>query len=330
MPVINSHNSWNRLEEVWLGDVYPESWYDDLDPEVRDTFQYITRVTKEDLSVIQQTLEGLGVKVQRPQYQNKHDYIENGYLTKPDICPRDRFVTIGNTLLVPAYPQPYAWTHVLDEYKKDSQSVVDPAIGYNMWHVTGANTVRAGKDLYIDANGHQIDFCGRFRDYRIHILNNGGHLDGCFAILRPGLILANHYYSDYEKTFPGWEIIYLDRPEFWHHRKLQDFPIQNGKWWLPGGVSATTSFNEHLIQHAQDWVGCYTETFFELNCLVIDENNVVMMGYNEALEKTLGERGIKIHWVPFRMRSFWDGAMHCLTVDIRRQSSLEDFFPERS
>ena len=88
-------------------------------------------------------------------------------------------------------------------------------------------------------------------------------------------------------------------------------------------------FNDHIVQHAQDWVGNYTETYFELNCLSINESNVIMLAENEKLAEDLARRGITVHWVPFRTRSFWDGAMHCLTVDIRRRSSAEDFFPAR-
>jgi hypothetical protein len=47
------------------------------------------------------------------------------------------------------------------------------------------------------------------------------------------------------------------------------------------------------------------------------------------LARSLEQHGITVHWVPFRTRSFWVGAMHCLTVDIRRDSSLVDYFPER-
>jgi hypothetical protein len=32
LPTINNHNSWDTLEEVWLGDVYPAEWYDHLEP----------------------------------------------------------------------------------------------------------------------------------------------------------------------------------------------------------------------------------------------------------------------------------------------------------
>jgi N-dimethylarginine dimethylaminohydrolase len=104
--------------------------------------------------------------------------------------------------------------------------------------------------------------------------------------------------------------------------------VYNGKFY-DTTVGTNQSFNEHVIQHALDWVGDYRETYFELNCLVINERNVVMLSKNEPLAEELSRRNITVHWVPFRARSFWDGAMHCLTVDIRRQSTIEDFFPER-
>ena len=94
-------------------------------------------------------------------------------------------------------------------------------------------------------------------------------------------------------------------------------------------MGTNRTFNQHIIDHALDWVGCYTETYFELNCLVVDTENVIMLAENEVLARELERHGIQVHWVPFRARSFWDGAMHCLTVDIRRQSAIVDYFPER-
>jgi len=104
--------------------------------------------------------------------------------------------------------------------------------------------------------------------------------------------------------------------------------VYNGKFY-DTAVGTNQSFNVHVIQHALDWVGDYRETYFELNCLVVNESNVVMLSKNESLAEELSRRNITVHWVPFRTRSFWDGAMHCLTVDIRRRSTIEDFFPER-
>jgi glycine amidinotransferase len=102
----------------------------------------------------------------------------------------------------------------------------------------------------------------------------------------------------------------------------------NGKWWLPG-VTESAKFNDHVIKHAQDWVGDYTETYFEVNCLVIDEKNILMLGENEAVFRELERHGITAHSLPFRTRTFWDGGLHCITLDIRRQDTMIDLFPER-
>jgi hypothetical protein len=234
---------------------------------------------------------------------------------------------VGNTLWYHAdHIRP--WHSTVDQYLKDSASNIH--INHNIC-INGANVVRVGRDIIIDRDVFDFEYHNTFPDYRVHLVDNGGHMDGCFAILKPGVILANHYFDDYEKTFPGWEIIMLDNPTYRAAPSLgnfQKYPVHNGKFW-DTGVGTNYAFNEHLIQHALDWVGMYTETYFELNCLVINESNVVMLAENEILANELARHGITVHWVPFRTRSFWDGAMHCLTVDIRRQSTIEDFFPER-
>jgi hypothetical protein len=326
-PVINSHNSWSQLEEVWLGDVYPAAWYDHLEPAVRDVFQQLTLITQEDLHSIQKTLESMNVVVRRPQYNNMDDYVFDGVLTKPQICPRDQFVTVGNVLWH-HHDHILPWQSTVSEYLKDSTSAVK--INHNTC-INGANIVRVGRDIIIDRDVFDFEYANTFPDYRVHLVDNGGHMDGCFAILKPGLILANHYFDEYERTFPGWKIIMLDNPTYSAAPSTgyqQPYPVYNGKFY-DTTVGTNCSFNEHVIKHALDWVGDYRETYFELNCLVINERNVVMMGYNEEIEKELAGHEITIHWIPFRTRSFWDGAMHCLTVDIRRQSTIEDFFPER-
>jgi glycine amidinotransferase len=328
LPIINSHNSWSRLEEVWLGDVYPAHWYDHLDSQVRDIFYKLTEITQEDLNSIQKLLESFDITVQRPQYDNIDNFLINDNLIKPQICPRDTYLVVGNRLLIPKNDSP-AWQHTYARYRTDPRCSV--SVGASSV-INGANVVRAGRDIIIDRDGFDFVVDNNWQEYRVTMVNNGGHMDGCFAVLKPGLILANHYFDDYERTFPGWEIIMLDDPTYNAAPSTgyqQPYPVYNGKFW-DTTVGTNRMFNEHVIQHAFDWVGCYTETYFELNCLVIDEQNVVMLAENEQLARKLDDHGISVHWVPFRARSFWDGAMHCLTVDIRRRSSIEDFFPLKS
>ncbi len=325
LPVINSHDSWSPLEEVWLGDVYPADWYSHLSCEVQDIFCQLTEITQQDLSSIEKTLQGFGITVCRPVYDSIDHYIDNnGQLKKPQITPRDNFVVIGNQLI--GHEDCFRpWQHTVDQYLGDARCSVQPS---DNRCIHGANVVRVGRDIIVDRDITDYEYRGEWPDYRVRVVENGGHMDGCFAILRPGLLIANHYFDDYQRTFPGWEIIMLDNPTYNAAPSkgyFQQYPVYNGKFWNTG-TETNKSFNQHIVQHALDWVGCYTETFFELNCLVIDESNVVMLAENSHIEKELASRGITVHWVPFRARSFWDGAMHCLTVDIRRRSSLQDYF----
>ena len=316
--IINSSNSWSPLKEVWLGDVYPADWYDHLPTQVRDAFRTITEITKEDLDIIQTTIESFGVRVRRPTYDNIDSFIDThtGQLIKPQITPRDQFVTLGNKLIAHKW-HTKAWELILEEYKLDTECSV---ILTDNTSLNGANVVRMNKDLIIDTpHGEEMndDFLS---DYNVTIVNNGGHVDGCFAILKPGLLIASNYFPSYDETFPGWTKIDLSNPEFWKHTKRKKGFDHNGKWWLPDvNITNNKSFGKHIEQHALDWVGEYTETYFELNCLVIDEQNVIMLGSNRSLELHLAKHNMQVHWVPFRTRSFWDGGMHCLTVDIHRR-----------
>lgn len=344
--MINSFDSWNPLEEVWLGDCYPAHFYDHFDRDVRDTFRVITEWTQEDLGVIEQFLKSRGVTVRRPRYDSDAAlYMQDGVLLKPEIMPRDCYATVGNQLWLPwaldRDREAWPWKHVVDEYRQDPHSHVN-------WYepkgisIGGAHITRIGRDIMFDVfhglRGHsdselkalfQSNIVPHFPDFRCHYIDNGGHMDGCFAVLKPGVIIANRYFDSYDEFFPGWDILTLhDEPEFGQHQGGNYKSWYNGRWWVPG-LNLPASFNQYLVDYAPEWVGDYTETYFEVNCLVLDTENVMMLGHNQWAVDQLAKRGITVHSMPFRCRTFWDGGMHCLTVDIRREgSTLEDYLPK--
>lgn len=344
-PMVNSYTNWGKLKEVWLGDVYPSHFYDHLDSEVRDVFYEITENTQQDLSTIHRKLEEFGVNVVRPEYNNIEDFVYKdgspltGQLLKPQITPRDHFLVHGNKLFFA--PWASAWQSALDSYAKDAASALIPSpILEHLGGLSGANSVRTGKDLYLDvfnvkrANEYTLlkeefeqKIKPHFPDTRLHLLSNGGHVDGCFAAIKPGLLLTSAYFTDYNRTFPGWTKINVAKPEF-QNKKQRHGPHSNGKFWLSGAAN-DRAFNDHVIKHALDWVGNYTETYFEVNCLVVDEHNVLMLGENEAVFREFEKHGVTAHSLPFRTRTFWDGGLHCITLDIRREDSPVDLFPER-
>ena len=361
-PVINCHNGWSKLEEVWLGDVYPESWYDHLPNEISDVFQRLTEITKEDLTIIENKIKEFGVTVRRPHYDHIDNFTNHrGTLAKPAIMPRDYFLTLGNTLYCEnSGLETRAFQHVIDEYKVCEHSTIKPILSSRnrLNAISGSHSVRAGKDFYIDYqhynagkdailndfyNNTPVDFQNTFaelfKDYRVHLLFGGGHVDATFATPKPGLLLTTEYFENTAETFPGWDCIHINKPEFAGAGKYRnpDMPYSNGKFqaendkdfYIPG-VKQSEAFNQHVIEFAQNWVGDYTETYFEVNCLVIDEENVLMLGENELVFRKLEEYGVTAHSMPFRTRTFWDGGLHCLTTDIRRNGGKDaDYFPDR-
>jgi len=350
-PPLNSFDCFTRLREVWLGDVYPVHFYDHFDPDVRDTFRIITEWTKQDLDVIEKFLNDWGVIVRRPKYDlPMENYMVRGLLKKPEITPRDNYMVLGNQFVMnynvlkhdPAWP----WKSALEEYLQDPmcQLLIQPS----KLHFSGANSVRLGKDYYIDCvhlrddnkmshgRGRPRDALRQifddeivplFRDFRCHYIDNGGHVDGCFAVLRPGTLMTTKYFDSYDEFFPGWEQINIFSPEFHDHTQRPPRPghsFFNGRWYIPE-LDLPPAFNEHVIKFAQDWVGDYTETYFEVNCLVLDEKNVMILGDNKKAKAGMAKRGITAHSMPFRCRTFWDGGLHCLTLDIRRDGGLVSY-----
>ena len=343
IPRINCYNGFDSLEEVWLGDVWPAHFYDYLPYNVRQDFYKLTEITKQDLTAIEEKIKSFGVTVRRPYIEeSRPDLYKNklGMLYKPPITPRDYGIAIGNTLYFnfPEYEK-QCWQYAIDEYQQDKNvSIRHPTV-----HICGNNIVRCGYDLYIDrieknhAQERDKKYIEEFaKDYRLSIFSNGGHFDACLATLRPGVILGNTYYDDYNKSFPNWDhIIVRDNPKYYDTvDKINPSSPGNGKnwhWFIEDEPwNSDLTFNEHVFKHCKDWIGNYVETYFEVNLLVIDHNNIIWLGDNQNLARYLKfKHKINTHSVPFRTRSFWDGGLHCITLDIRRQGTKIDYFPDR-
>lgn len=339
--IINTFDNFSPLKEIWLGDVYPVEFYQHLDSEFQDYLCRITEWTKEDLSIVEKKLHQLGVNVRRPRYSNRaEDYFSSpdGMLFKPEICPRDDFMTFSNLLMIfdrsktNMQGDNFAWQYLLDEYSQDANST----IMYNdsKLQLTGANIVKLGYDLFVD---NPIGFQGQtieeitqefnryvpnlFPNHRCHFLSNGGHCDGVFTVLKPGHLLTTTYYKDYAEHFRNWESINIKSPEFEHHQQNGN----NGKWWVPD-LPMSPNFNNFVLEKAKNWIGNYTETFFEVNSLIVDEKNILVIGSNDSVFERLHAFGFNVHVLPFRTRSFWDGGLHCITLDINRDSQAINYF----
>lgn len=326
---INSHSGWQQLKHVWLGDVYPTTFYYDYDVEVRDALVEITEKTKEDLAGIEKILKDEGVTVTRPTFaKQRGQYFDtNLNLVKPPIMPRDRGLVLGNTLYhqrTGSLADP--WEYALQELKG---TIVTSNPGDDANCIAGPSVVRCGRDLFVDYESHEHvmpqvseQFLRWAQDYRVHMIRTGGHSDGVFCPVKPGTIATTHWKQDYKQSFPGWTVFSMPEET---PRGDESF----GEWYAEG-VSQTGKFAEHIQQYAQDWVGDSRETQFSVNMLVINENTVLAISENPRLLDFLDSQGIRVLVGEFRCKSFWDGGAHCLTLDIEREGVCEDYFPDHN
>lgn len=197
-----------------------------------------------------------------------------------------------------------------------------------------------GKDIYIDlqygdtsekalVEYYLSSFKKLFSDFRINTLKIGGHNDGSFHTIKPGAILSLKNIQAYYNTFPNWDICYLP-DQSWS--KIEGFlQIKEkvaGKWWVPD-QEENDEFTHFVETWLQDWVGYVEETVFDVNVLVLDEYHVCVNKLNPTVVNFLKKHNMEPVLVPWRHRYFWDGGLHCITLDLYRAGKQQDYFPNR-
>jgi hypothetical protein len=225
-----------------------------------------------------------------------------------------------------------AYEHIFDRIRKQGNSIKS----YTASNFNGAMVSRIGKDLYFGTSAYSEDVVNtrqlvdqEFKHTRNHVVNTGGHGDGTYCPVCPGLIISLRDVPTYADTFPDWEVVYLPGQSWDAVRPFLDLKQQNnGRWWIPGFEK-----DQAVIDVVESWLGHWTgyveETVFDVNMLVIDEKNVVCNGYNEKVFDAFSRYGITPHVINFRHRYFWDGGLHCITSDLHREGTLNNYFPER-
>jgi hypothetical protein len=169
-----------------------------------------------------------------------------------------------------------------------------------------------------------------YKNVRLNYLNIGGHNDGCFHTIKPGAILSLHDIQKYDKTFPNWEVCYLENQSWSKVAGFLKMKKQvRGKWWVPGEED-NIEFTMFVENWLDNWVGYVEETVFDVNVLVLDEHHVCISNpNNEQVNAFLKKHKMEAIHIPWRHRYFHDGGLHCLTLDLYREGQMVDYFPER-
>lgn len=341
------------LEEIILGRAYPASSFDYLEnSEFRDQMTKILTETEEDLLTLQKILVDLGVTVRRPdisfQLNNGSEPyvfdIQANKFSFPNhpLMPRDTLFAYGNkvvecytgshgrffentnyqNLLMEYFKAGAQWismpTPLLEDGAKNYQAHVGKKV---LFHA--ANLLRCGQDIfYSQPTTHDGKWTGKgtpegiqwiqrqFPQARFHPAPCQGHLDGKVALLKPG-VLATWSRQFVPEQLRGWEIIIVDSPN--------PFPDEFNS------LRKRRFYKEFVNDWLTEWIGYVDETVFDINMLSVNEKTVITNGYNQKAFADFKRNGIEaIPW-SFRHQYFWDGAIHCVTLDVRRKGGLESY-----
>ena len=338
--MINSYTSWQPLEEVIVGRAYPPEYFDFIEnAQVRNQLQQILAETAEDLDNLQRTIEQYGARVHRPAVPYKERFMRgqiNGRVPIPPLTPRDWQISLGQTLLR-IIPVPEL-DHICDEF---ADQVVNPHNG--LWDpdciLNGASAsciVRVGRDVFFDNSDFLRPDQTRWivdnilgPEYRIHEAITDGHGDAVFAILKPGVILSSKHdvNLDLAKDFPGWDVLRIMDSSIDAALAVGKFKYESSPEspWYVTSQTPTPEFTNYVNTYLTEWTGFVAETVFDVNCLVLDESNVIFSAYNKTVFDFCERHRINPIISELRHNYFWDGGISCCTQDLRRRGGLETY-----
>ena len=353
MKSVNAWSEFQPLKRVILGAPFPPETFDwHKDEETRSVMRTIFEETAEDINELERVLVTLGVEVVRPDNvftitgdeQIQLPWMHCGFPNHP-LMPRDTLMPYGNSIfeLYTGSDNRYFenlayYNHCSKWFSEGADWVSMPGVmvqsgknydyfveqGRLLYHAANmikcGNTVlfsqpyegdtKRGKGTVKGRDWIQREIQLRYPDTRFLEIPIGGHIDGKIALLKPGVLMTwnANWVPDEMK---GWHVIEVeddhDMPEdFLNTRKRRFYKDYVEKW----------------LTH---WVGYADESVFDVNCLSIDENTVIMTGRNPIVERQLNKLGINVIPWRFRHQYFWDGGIHCLTSDVQRAGDCEDY-----
>jgi N-dimethylarginine dimethylaminohydrolase len=348
MSDVWSCNEWDQLEEVIVGNPlsarFPTADWSTQLAEFPDRSleeipqgpfpQWIIEETEEDLNAFVSVLEELGITVKRPEtwpHEARFSTIHwesGGYY---NYCPRDIMLVVGDQIIETPNvirsraQESFSYRTMMVEYLQSGAkwySAPKPMLLDSLFDVAldkptprndepafdAANILRLGRDLIYLVSGTGNEMGGQWLQtilgdtFRVHFLKDvyyGSHIDSTFVALRPGLILCNPARIN-DDTLPEilkqWEVIYSPPME------------------------STDRYDADYLSRSigSEWI--------DMNLFSISPNLVVVDQDQTGLIKLLEKQGIDVIRLKLRHSKMLGGGFHCITLDIRRTGTLQQYF----
>lgn len=340
------------LQSVIVGDIYSPGDIDHLLPKKSlASFNRILEETKEDLDNLANFLQKGNIEVKRPTVYDYPEKINlpNFIIDLPisPVVPRDQYKIQGDVILQTytsytdryfdnlsyysifreLFEQGYNWLSqpspmlqdlkTTDLWYMNCDTYHEKLSDRLLWHT--ATMFSVGDDIIINARGpgtelgyqwlqrNLRDF--RFIENRDTIVKNYGHIDHGFIMIDDETVI--HAGEEWvPSALKNKKLIDVKRflPELNLERYKKDFAETNGKYDI-----------EWLDRYLENWRGYNQEVCFDLNVLIIDRNNIVFGREIPELFSFLKRFGIECHVCQQRHMLYWEGGIHCSTLDLKRK-----------
>lgn len=303
--MIYSYNEWDTLKEIVVGRADFANWPSD-DPVFSKESEkttwtetpvpsgpvpdWIIDEANEDLDILSNTLNDLGVVVHRPKAIN---FQERGGMY--NYCPRDRLLIYGTTIVDPAmmYPCRDMEIEALDDIIYRADTVHRMPRDEDMI-LDAANVLRLNDSmLFLESSSGNKKAARwlqqKFPDVKIEICNfySGVHIDSTIVPIREGLVMVNSSrvtWHNLPSVFDKWEII-------WANDVVpQDF---------------------YQYPYASKWIA--------LNMLVVDPYTVILDKHQTKLIDILESYNFTVIPLELRHSRTLGGGFHCVTLDLIRE-----------
>lgn len=326
---------WDRLRVVAVGRSWPPEFYAWIaDPRVREAMERIAQETEEDLAGLVQCFENLGVEVIRPRLDTQLDDVQAHVLnTRPPMDPGDDLIMLGTTLVTSFGPSGQAARHY-DNIVDHVRAQGNPVVSTDLDSLCGAGVYQLDSQIFYTVSEAERDRHTEMAQTlaqlsgvpQVHRMHQHGHIDAWFTPVTPGLIIA---WDDpdrprlldmfFQRYFAGWEVVRLT-PTLIDVNLFQRWRQQHhGRWWLPGQED-NQALIDFIDRYCVCWLGDVSETAFDLNMSIVDEHTCIVSHYNQQVFEAFDRHGVTAHVTPLRYANFWDGAVHCVTTELHRQS----------
>jgi|TARA_R110000868_G_scaffold44849_2_gene149346 glycine amidinotransferase len=345
------YTEFDPLKEVIVGDSYAPGDLDHLLPaDSKDGFNKILEETKQDYDKLAQLLQSHDVKVHRPEvYKFDHEIKFSEFdvnLPIAPMVPRDAYLVMGNTVLqtytslTDRYFDSLSYYHIFkDLFDRGCNWVSQPAPMLKnlnqtenwffdnkiyhkklpdkvLWHL--ATMFKAGDAVIYNPQGpgtpSGLDWVQRNLPDTRFIKNTKTVFQG-FGHIDHGFILID----DETVIHAGIEWV----PEVLRNKKLIDIksylPPLNLKRYTKDYLEIDSKYNVKWIEkYLENWKGYNQEICFDLNVLILDSKNILWGREIPELFRYLETFGIESHVCDFRHYLFWEGGIHCATLDTVR------------